>query len=161
MPVGEILIRGDSAVVELDVLRVYPNGFTINLFIVTNPQQERTRPGFGMFGGPGAEGMQRMPRVGVRFSDGRTAGREAVFGGSPFDVPKDALGLPTEPIIRMTGGGGGSHGYHFGVWVYPLPPEGPLDIYVSLPALEESDKRVVLDGGAIRAAAERAQVIWT
>src|SRR3954452_23505734 len=57
VPVGETLIRGDSAVVELDVLRVYPNGFTINLFIVTNPQLEHTRPGFGMFGGPGAEGM--------------------------------------------------------------------------------------------------------
>ena len=79
VPVGEILIRGDSAVVELDVLRVYPNGFTINLFIVTNPQLEQTRPGFGMFGGPGAEGMQRMPRIGVRFSDGRTAGREAAL----------------------------------------------------------------------------------
>jgi hypothetical protein len=161
VPIGEILIRGDSAVVELDVLRVYPNGFTINLFIVTNPQLEQTQPGFGMFGGRGAEGMQRMPRIGVRFSDGRTAGREAVFGRSPFDVPKDAQGLPTEPVIRMTGGGGGSHGYHFGVWVYPLPPEGPLEIYVSLPALEESDKQVVLDGGAIRAAAEKAQVIWT
>ncbi len=114
-----------------------------------------------MFAGPGADGMQRMPRIGVRFSDGRTAGRESAFGPSPFDLPKDAQGFPTEPIVRMTGGGGGSHGYHFGMWVYPLPPEGPLEIYVSLPALDASDKRVVVDGEEIRAAAERAQVIWT
>ena len=76
-------------------------------------------------------------------------------------MPKDAQGFPTEPIVHMTGGGGGSHGYHFGVWVYPLPPDGPLEIYVSLPALEESDKQVVLDGGAVRAASEKAQVIWS
>jgi hypothetical protein len=159
VPVEEVLIRTDAAVVQLDLLRVYPNGFTINLFIVANPQLEQHRG--GLLHGPGADGMRRMPRIGVRFSDGRTAGREAGFGPSPFDVPKDENGLPTVPIIRMTGGGGGSHGYHFGVWVYPLPPAGPLEIYVSLPVADESEKKVVLDGEAIRAAAARAHVIWT
>jgi hypothetical protein len=45
--------------------------------------------------------------------------------------------------------------------VYPLPPAGPLEIYVSLPVADESEKKVVLDGEAIRAAAARAHVIWT
>jgi hypothetical protein len=105
--------------------------------------------------------MARMPRIGVRFSDGRTAGREAAFGASPFDIRKDEYGVPTDPIVRLTGGGGGSHGYHFGVWVFPLPPEGPLEVVVSLLALDESEQRVVLDGGLIRAAAAKAQVIWS
>lgn len=110
-----------------------------------------------MLGGP----ERAFPRIGVRFSDGRTAGRESEFRPLPFDVPKDEHGFPTQPITRMTGGGGGSNGFNFGVWVYPLPPDGPLEIFVALPQIVDSERRIVLDGGTVRAAAERAHVIWT
>lgn len=60
----------------------------------------------------------------------------------------------------MSGGGGGSHGYHLGAWVFPLPPDGPIEVYVSLPAADVSESKVVLDGAVVRSAAERARVIW-
>ena len=46
VPVGEIVHRSDDVVVELEHVRVYPNGFTINLFIVsfTCGQRTRSRP---------------------------------------------------------------------------------------------------------------------
>ena len=159
VPVGEVVHRTDDVVVELEQLRVYPNGFTINLFILTNPHVGQGRANYRMLGGAGPDQALRFPRIGVRFADGRTAGREANLG-SNLDVAKDDRGIPTEPILRMTGGGGGSDGYHFGVWVYPLPPDGPLDVYVSLPAADDPESKVVLDGAAVRSAAERAQVIW-
>jgi len=159
IPVNEIVHRSEIAVVELEHLRVYPNGFTINLLILTNPHLEQTRPGFAMLAGAGLDPSHRFPRIGVRFADGRTAGRDASFPG-PHDTPKDDQGIPTGPILRMTGGGGGSHGYHFGVWVFPLPPGGPLEIYVSLPAGDDSETKVTLDGDAIRAGAEQATVVW-
>jgi hypothetical protein len=67
--------------------------------------------------------VHRWPRIGIHFSDGRAAGREAtLFHGGHLNVAKDDRGIPTEPILTMTGGGGGSHGWDFSVWVFPLPP---------------------------------------
>jgi len=159
VPVGEIVHRSESVVVQLEHLRVYPNGFTINLFILTNPHLGHGRASFTMLGGPGPDLRQQYPRVGVRFADGRTAGRDATF---PFHqgVAKDDQGIPTEPILTMAGGGGGTGGYRFGVWVFPLPPDGPLEIYVSLPAADDSESKVVIDSAVVRSAAERARVIW-
>jgi len=159
VPVSEIVHRSDSVVVELEHLRVYPNGFTINLYALMDPHLGHRGASFAMLGGPGPDLRQRYPRVGVRFADGRTAGRDAKF---PFQqgIAKDERGIPTEPVLAMTGGGGGSHGYHFGVWVFPLPPDGPLEVYLSIPAAGHSESKVVIDGAVIRSAAERARVIW-
>jgi hypothetical protein len=112
-----------------------------------------------MLGGAGVDPGQRFPRIGVRFGDGRTAGREAIFPGH-LSVTRDDRGIPTEPILTMSGGGGGSHGYHFSGWVFPLPPDGPLEVFVSLPAHGDVESKVVLDGAVVRSAAERARVIW-
>jgi hypothetical protein len=62
--------------------------------------------------------------------------------------------------LTFTGGGGGSAGFSFSVWVYPLPPVGPLEIFVAMPDVADHEERVVVDGAEVRAAAERATVIW-
>jgi hypothetical protein len=160
VPVNEIVHRSDKAVAQLDHLRVYPNGFTINLLILTNPHLEEARPESRMLVTGGVGMVHRGPRIGVRFADGRTAGREAAFLGH-LDVAKDDRGVPTEPILTMVGGGGGSHGWYCSVWVFPLPPDGPLEVYVELPATDASESKVVLDGAVVRSAGERAKVIWT
>jgi hypothetical protein len=96
----------------------------------------------------------------VRFADGREGGRKGpIIGQEP--TRKDEHGLPLDPIVRPTGGGGGAHAYHFGAWVFPLPPDGPLEIYVSLPAVSPAEGHVALDGSDVRAAASHAKVIWS
>jgi hypothetical protein len=159
VPVGEIVHRGDVVVVEIDHLRVYPNGFTINVVILMNPHLDPSTAGRILRGDGGPPAEHRFPRIGVRFADGRTAGREAGFPGS-FDVPKDEQGIPTVPVLRMVGGGGGSGGYHYRVWVFPLPPAGPVELHVSLPSADPSESKIVIDGAEIRAAAERATIVW-
>jgi hypothetical protein len=155
LPVNAVIHQTDGAVIAVESLGVYPNGFTVHVTIMVNPHHTRT-VGRPMYGG----GLRRMPRVGVRFPDGRTGGR----GPNVFhsDAPKDAEGFPTEPVVRFVGGGGGgSQGWRFSAWVYPLPPDGPLEIFVSLPAAGLDEGRVTVDGSAVREAAHRAQVIWT
>lgn len=155
LAVNAIVHRGEGAVILLDSLDVYPNGFVINLAIHVNPH--RRHEAMSAVRRPGA----RMPRVGVRFSDGRTAGRDwAGIGFGLRDVPKDENGFPTEPILGGTGGGGGGYLWRFGTWVYPLPPAGPVEIFVSLPVADLDEGKAVVDGGEIRAAAERATVVW-
>jgi hypothetical protein len=153
LPVGEIVARGDAVVASIDHLRVYPNGFGIDLLILRNPDvAQREDPHLRMRPG-------NWPRIGVRFADGRTAGREAGFGARSFDMRKDPAGVPTSLVMHPMGGGGGGAEYHMRVWVFPLPPDGPMDIYVQIGALPEG--HVTIDGARVREAAGRAHVIWS
>jgi len=152
VPVGEVVVRDETLIVSIDHLRAFPNGFGIEVVFLRHPDAVHRdhRPPI----------MDRTlwPRIGVRFSDGRKAGT-ADGGLSAFGVPKDAAGIPTEPVIHSMGGGGGETDFHMRAWVFPLPPGGPVDIYVEVGELPEGHSTV--DGALIREAAGRAQVIWS
>jgi hypothetical protein len=152
--VDGLLHRNDAVAVCVDCLKVYPNGFTINIVILTNPHTAHERVGV-----MGEAGRRRMLRVGVRFADGRSAGRSATWPGGG-SMSKDDQGIPTEPVLRMTGGGGGTGRWRFGAWVFQLPPEGPLEIFVGLPVAGLEEASVTVDGGSVREAASRATVLW-
>jgi hypothetical protein len=159
VPISAIVHQDAKAVILIESVAAYPNGFVVNIVIRTSPHlppeevMDRVHQ-------PGA----RFPRIGVRFSDGQMAGQEAsTRSGGPRptqEIPKDAEGLPTKPIVRMTGGGGGGGGWRFGVWIYPLPPQGPLEIFVSLPLAGLDEGIAVLDGKEIRDASHKAIVVW-
>lgn len=140
----------------IDHLSVYPNGFVIHVVLLLDPHRQHD---FRSMIRPGPGGPGRHLRIGVRFANGQTGGQRV--GGGRLDVPKDDAGLPTEPYVGGGGGGGGGSGWRFSTWVYPLPPDGPMEVFVSLPAAGLDEGSVRLDGSAIRAAAEQAQVIWT
>ena len=154
LAVDALLNHDENAMVAVSHLDVFPNGFRVNVVILLNPHREpdlRAR----MHQGP-----RQMVRIGVRFADGRAGGREVRRGY--LDVPKDSEGIPTQPFVGFAGGGGGGNrGWSFGAWVFPLPPDGPLEIFVALPPPATGELSTVVDGSAVRAAAERARVIWT
>jgi hypothetical protein len=139
-------------VVPVDTLDVYPNGFTINLHILFNPHRAQDSRMPMHLGGP-----NRWPRVGVRFADGRTGGRGQRRRGG-MDIEKDEKGLPTGVYVGF--GGGGSGGWRFRPWVYPLPPEGPVEIFVGVPAGPD-EASITVDGSVIRSAAGQSKVIWS
>ena len=91
-------------------------------------------------------------------TDGAQA-NQALFGNR-MAMTKDEQGIPTGIWMQPTGGGGGPNGWHFGAWVYPLPPEGPLDVFVGLPAAGLDEASVTVEGTLIREAAGRAKVLW-
>jgi hypothetical protein len=152
--VDAVLLQNEDMVVALTHLDVFSNGFRINLVLLLDPHRAQELQARAPRGP-----MMLTPRIGVRFADGRVGGRSAMRGR--LDMPKDEQGLPTEPFVGFSGGGGGTGGWHFGAWVYPLPPEGPLEIFVALPGPDTDEIRTVVDGSAVRAAAERARVIWS
>lgn len=147
-----VLGQEENAVVAVRSLDVYPNGFRVNVELLLNPHRAQEiqtmmhRPRMGMV------------RIGVRFGDGRVGGRGGQLGMRA--LPKDEQGVPTEPYVGFGGGGGGSGGWRFGAWVFPLPPDGPLEIFVALPPPANSEYSTVIDGAEVRAAAERARVVW-
>jgi hypothetical protein len=152
--VNALLHQNDDVAIAIDRLEVYPNGFTICLAILYNPDKGQELSEIRH-----KAGSHIWPRIGVRFADGRTAGRSPVIGFTN-EVPKDKDGFPVEPFIRMVGGGGGGSGWRTSTWVYPLPPDGPLEVIVGLDVAEWVETSVTLDGTEVRAAAEQAKVMW-
>jgi hypothetical protein len=152
LAVDAVLQQDESIVVAVPHLDVFPNGFLINLLMLLDPHRAQELRALH-------RGPTIMPRVGVRFADGRVGGRSAQPGMS--NVSKDAEGFPTQPYIGIFRGGGGGSAWTLSVWVHPLPPDGPLEIFVALPSPATQELSTVVDGTAVRAAAERARVIWT
>ena len=155
LAVDALVLRNDVVAVAIDRLEVYPNGFTISLLMRVDPRKvrdvmEMLRP----------RGANRWPGVGVRFADGRTA-RCGPDSGTMSELAKDEHGVPIEPFMSIGNRGGAPDGWRAWVWVFPLPPDGPLEIFVALEAAGLEESSVTIDGTAVRAAAERAKVIWT
>jgi len=156
LAVDALLDQSEDAVWTIPTLDVFPNGFRVNVALLLNPHRLREIQDLIHRGPMG------MIRVGVRFSDGRTGGQTPGYGAA-HTVPKDENGVPTEPVVGFGGGGGGgSGGWRFSAWVFPLPPDGPLEVFVAPPSpAPPPDFRTIVDGSAVRAAAERARIIWT
>jgi hypothetical protein len=154
LAVDAVLQQDEGIVVAVPHLDVFPNGFCINLLFLLDPHRAQDLRALH-------RGPTTMPRVGVRFADGRVGGQNSLPG--MFNLSKDAEGFPTQPHVGFAGAGagGGGSGWTLSVWVYPLPPDGPLEIHVALPAPATQELSTVLDGSAVRATAERARIIWT
>jgi hypothetical protein len=126
LAVDALLHEGEDDVWVIPTLDVFPNGFRVNVVLLLNPHRQhdiQARIHRGPMG---------MMRIGVRFADGRVGGRGLPYGA--MGAPKDDDGIPTEPFVGFGGGGGGMGGWRFSAWVFPLPPDGPLEILVALPA---------------------------
>jgi hypothetical protein len=150
--VNALLFESDVVALALDHLDVYPNGFAINFVRRVNPR--RAREALSMIS---AAGSAWIPDVTVRFADGTTA------KNGHSGVAKDPAGVPTEPIQTVTNrsGVGAPSGWRAWAWIFPLPPDGPLEILVALPAIGLTNPQsVTIDGSAVRAGAESAKIIW-
>ena len=84
----------------------------------------------------------------------------AAAARNPFGVPTNDEGIPLEPLLRPSGGGGSSTRYAMGFWCFPLPPEGPVRVYVEWADRGIEETSVEFDAGLIREAAARAVVLW-
>jgi hypothetical protein len=98
--------------------------------------------------------------VGVRFADGRTA-RRARGVGFASDVSKDEGGGSHGANRELGAGRGDLSAGGPGRGCVRALPDGPLGIFVAFEVAGLSESSVTIDGAAVRAAAERAKIIWT
>lgn len=101
-------------------------------------------------------------RYGVVLGDG-----ERVLDGRPFDMGGPGADPSVPPdghsLMRTGGSGGGgerSYSSSDGLWLWPLPPDGAIELVMQWRALGIGESRVVLDGTAIRALTQRAAPLW-
>ena len=155
-----VLARTELAAVCVTRLGAYPTGFEMELVTLSRSMADDLDP--LLFGPPRrrhgseAEGLpDEMLRFGVQFADGSKATN---VGG---DRPYDPAVAPAGPVIIPGGGGGGGGSWRQSLWVWPLPPPGPLLLVCEWPAARIPLTRSEIDARLIVDASERAQVVFS
>jgi hypothetical protein len=142
VPVALLVARTDTHAVLIDNLLVYPTGFDFDLAV-------RFRA--GRPAGTRDHLWEDPLRLEVRFADGRRADND------PRSWPRPSGDqLPDPPLLyQSTIGRDGGH-----VWLWGLPPPGPLTFACEWPAQQIPPSQAVVDAGLVLAAAARAQTLW-
>ena len=143
VPVALLVARTDTHAVLVDGLLVYPTGFDFDLAV-------RRRPGRPRHRRPHPREWHEL-RLEVRFADGRRADNH------PRRWPRPSGDQVPEPplLYQSTVGPDGGH-----VWLWGLPPPGPLVFACQWPAEQIPPSQAELDAGLVLAAAARATTLW-
>lgn len=145
-----VLHRSDELIVALGQLLAYPTGLEFTLEFRMRRPREGPPPMAMHFGGG-----QEQFRFGVEFADGRRA-----IAGDHIRPGFDPRAQPEGPVLIPGGGGGGANRWDARMWLWPLPPEGPLRFAIELPAAGVPETIVEVDAAPILAAALEAEHVW-
>ena len=142
--VSGVIGRGTDAAILLVGLARYTGGLHIDLAI-----RRRLDPG-------------PDDHLHVTFNAGLLVGVELADGRTVVAGYDDWNNLPAadEPLLTHRGGGGGGREWSSTLWLTPAPPPGDLVVVVACPALGVDESRFTVDAEALRAAADKAEVLW-
>jgi hypothetical protein len=142
VPVALLVARTDTHAVLIDGLLVYPTGFDFDLAVRRHQGQHRRH---------GGHLWEDKLRLEVRFADGRRADND------PRSWPHPAGDQPPDPpvLYQSTRGPDGGH-----VWLWGLPPPGPLTFVCQWPGSQLPASGVEIDASLIMEAADRAVHVW-
>jgi hypothetical protein len=162
VPVELVLARTPQRAIGLTGIRAYPTGFACTLHLRLRQIIPGEQSFFGIFGmfdmlelDPAGELADYYLRFGVGFADGRKATNLQRYrdfeNGSP----------PNPPALRLIRW----EGYDLlsqevDLWVWGLPPPGPLAFVCEWPARHIPETWAEIDAGLVLEAAARAVAIW-
>jgi hypothetical protein len=147
-----VLARTDQLAAWVAGGRVYSNGLSFDVEMVYRqplaPADQHR--GFLLHHGLLEE---EDPRFGVAFADGRRTALDADW--RPRLGPE-----PPAIVLGSRGGGGGGRGWSARLWLWPLPPEGPLTFALKWERQGIGETLVQADSAPLRAAATGVTELW-
>ena len=158
-PIGETIARNDKVALILTMARVYSNG--VELIIDRRIRRGRaTRLEWQEMQSAIHNHFARYDPDRVRYGVVLGDGQQLIS-----DLAPGMYGVtPEKHSLNPSGGngGGGEDIYRFddGMWLWPLPPEGPLEVVVQWPAFDIPESHVVLDTAPLLARASEARPVW-
>ncbi|MBD8729507.1 hypothetical protein [Frigoribacterium sp. CFBP 13707] len=165
--VSTLLATTDDIAVTVSGLSVHASGLEIDVqWLLRNRHQNRRdwstlmdRFGGGRWGN-GAVDPARSIRFGVVLDDSTKV--VADVGDAFHDDPAKA---PTGPLLTLTELGGSGDDSYFTtsarLWLWPVPPDGRLELVLSWPEFDVSEARHTFDDHAYSVAARQARPIWS
>lgn len=167
-PVSETVASTEHTAIALTMVAVYRDGLEFRL------ERRLRRRGLTRdeWGELTAVFMEHHPWGGPRGSADRL--RYGLVLGDGEQVLADRWGFggpgaegdqPNGHMLQRREGGGGGGGRSFtgsdALWLWPLPPAGPIELVLQWPSLGIGEERILLDGTALIALADRARSFWT
>ncbi|MFC1410821.1 hypothetical protein ACEZCY_16125 [Streptacidiphilus sp. N1-12] len=142
-----VIIRSERAVVATRQVLAFPTGIVIE---VEAHGRDTWQDQYGI---EYTDGL----RFAVRFADGRTVRQNDSAG------LRDGRGPMLHAFSTQSSGGGrnNSEDIQLSLWLWPLPPSGPVTLSCSWPRAGITDAGLVLDGDRLRAAAALAEPFWS
>jgi hypothetical protein len=165
-PVSELIAVTDYVAIALVGAFVYRDGIELRI----ERRLRRTGLPFGEWNELCATFMEHWPMGGRSDQQGRLrfglilGDGERVVLDSPFFGGVDPSAKPEGHTLarRQGGGGGGGSTYSAtdSLWVWPMPPEGSMELVMQWPALDVGERRVRLDATQTRRLALQAKPLW-
>ncbi len=155
LDLNQLVTRTDRATMTLERVAAHARGCELAFRIVVDvagltPRQEkqarRAVDGYSRATTPDAIGSGRLS-VALEFSDGRAAPFSDDTGALPHSGPA------VTDCQTSTYAEGAAEVAEETFWTWPLPPAGPVTVFVEWPAVGIGPSSVTLDGAAIVAAA--------
>ncbi len=146
-----LLVRTSDIYSVITDVEAYPTGVQFTI-------ASRFRPGaVDLHPRPGRPPMMHFgqpdgPRFGVGFADGRKT-------ATGLGLPRPDVD-PEGPVLMPRGGGGGGEEWRMGLWLWPLPPPGPLAFVTAWAELGIEETTVTVQAEDLIAAADRAEQLW-
>lgn len=168
LPISEILAVNDHVAIALLGVAVYRDGVEFRLERRLRRRDMPLKEWSALceefmehtpFGGP-ADDAGRL-RFGVLLA----SGERALADRAPFFGGADSMAEPDGHTLSRRGRGGGGSGSTYSssdhLWLWPLPPDGPVELVMQWPSLGIEETRMTVDGGALAELAARARPYWS
>ena len=147
-PLAVTVARSAHTAVRLTVGGVYPRGLALELLALLDPE------------GPDVEALHHHRgssgelRFGMLWPDGRRAETLSPWQHPMEDAGRDGFHLHPE------GGHGGGLTWRSDLWLWPLPPPGPVTVYLRWDARDVPETATWLDLTSVVEAADQAEELW-
>lgn len=146
VPLDVTVVRTDDLAVFVSEARVVSTGAMLGLSMRRRGRKREPRSGWFFLD---ASGDERDARFGVAFADGRRTTLDAALASESPEI-----------VLAGGGGGGGGRRWDLRLWLWPIPPEGPLTFAFRWLAEGIEETLVEVDSGPLREASARAEVLW-
>lgn len=170
LPVTETLAVNDHLALGLFGIAVYSDGVEFRLEGRLRRNDMPIREWSELcsdFVGHGGMGGLPDPSGRLRFGLVLGDGEKVLAEGFPYYGGREddsASGPEKHSLSRNSNGAGGDDRRFTSsdrLWLWPLPPEGPIEFVLQWPALGVEERRIVLDGSAMRELTTRVQQFWS